>query len=257
MNRAIWMLTVSALLLGSGSVPLNGAPIRVGVISGTDSGGGPQAVVNMLSGLHEFSAVDQLSNNASLATLQQYDAILFYTNSGGDLSGTGNTLHAYVSQGGGLVVSTFLWQASNLGQLTSDSPFVGQGSNSYSNVTLGTYDATNPIMSGVASLGGHYHDDVALASGATLVASWSDSRPLVAVSTNGIVGVNLFPSDYYGSMSGDYAKLFGNALEYAGGGLSSAPSPAPAPSGLTLSVLGAVTFAGYLGWRRRKQSVLA
>jgi hypothetical protein len=74
-------------------------------------------------------------------------------------------------------------------------------------------DPASPLLWGVTSLSAFYHDRTNLAPGAKQVAHWSDGSPLVAVGSNGVVGVNLFPNDAYGYVYGDYVRLFTNALD--------------------------------------------
>jgi VCBS repeat-containing protein len=178
-------------------------------------------VVNDLQSLGVFESVVLLNGQESLTTLSSYDAILVYQNSTASFPEFGNTLAAYVDGGGGLVATTFLWQfpeASNHGALSNGYlPFENYFGN-YSFSTLGTYDANSPIMQGVTSLTGHYRDLVSLSSDATLVASWADGFPLVAIDSSGVVGIALFPNDAFGNLSGDYLTLFGNALSFVAGG---------------------------------------
>jgi hypothetical protein len=85
------------------------------------------------------------------------------------------------------------------------------------------------------------------------VASWSDGNPLEAVSTSGVTGINLFPDDAYGYVTGDYVRLFANALggvwptaTGSGGGDGTVPEPA----GLALFGGG----IGLLGLVRRRRA---
>jgi hypothetical protein len=252
MNRFLVGIAAVALL-SAGMASAKADTIKVGVIAGSDSSAGSASVVNALVGLNRFATVDLLPNNVSLSTLNNYTAVLFYTNQASDLSATGNTLKQYVDHGGGLVISTFLFQGPAYGggfgsQLQAYSPFKNYNGN-YSNSTLGSYNPASPIMQGVNSLSGFYRDLVDLKPGSTLVASWADGAPLVAVSQQNVVGITLFPADYYGQVKGDYAKLFGNALAYTASG--SRFFNTPEPGSLTMFAFGAVGLAG-CAWRRRR-----
>jgi hypothetical protein len=254
MNRSLMGLAAVALLL-AGMSQAKADMIKVGVIAGTDDPAGSTSVVNTLSGLGRFGAVDLLPHNVSLSTLSHYSAVLFYTNSASDLSATGNTLRHYVDHGGGLVIGTFLFQGPVFGggmgaQLQAYSPFQNYLGN-YSPSSLGAFNASQPIMQGVTSLSGYYRDLVNLTPGSTLVASWADGAPLVAVSPEKVVGITLFPADYYGHIGGDYATLFGNALVYAGSGTRFI-SNAPEPGSLALLGIGMTALAG-CAWRRRRR----
>jgi PEP-CTERM motif len=243
----------SAFLAAMVSVPALGAPIRIGVIGGSDS---PVSnVASDLSALGLFSTVDALSNTTNVATLLTYDAILFYTNGYSTLTTTGENLADYVDAGGGLVTATFLMQNSSnaLGRFGSEgySPFSYRSSNSYGYVSMATFDAGNPIFQGplaVNSIGGYYHDDVNVDGNATVAATWSDGRALVAIDgATGVVGINLFPNDYYGTLSGDYMNLFGNALYYA----ADASPAVPEPSSMVLAGLG---LLGVVAASRRRKT---
>lgn len=96
------------------------------------------------------------------------------------------------------------------------------------------------FFAGVNSLGGYYHDRVTVAPGATLRGSWSDGTSLLAVKGN-VVGVNLFPDDGYGQLSGDYKTLFVNSL--------TAPVPEPETYALFLAGLGVM---GAIARRKKK-----
>jgi hypothetical protein len=95
------------------------------------------------------------------------------------------------------------------------SPLAPAGGNNAAS-TLGTFDASSPIMLGVSSLTGYWKNLVAMYPGAQLVASWADGTPLAAWNHGGkVVGINLYPgeNDQTG-MGGDYAKLFANAIRF-------------------------------------------
>ncbi|MBI4184382.1 MAG: tandem-95 repeat protein, partial [Proteobacteria bacterium] len=203
---------------------------NIAVYGASDGTFGAGNVASDLAALGIFGSVTVLNGSESLATLQQYDSILAYQNGWSDSASIGNRLADYVDAGGGLVTATFIWQNEDAaylgwswGRLETDGymPFENYQGN-YFSVSLGSYDSGHPIMSGpltITSIGGYYHDVVDLSSDAQLVASWNTGSPFVAVDGgSGVVGITLFPNDAYGTLSGDYMQLFGNALAFVSGG---------------------------------------
>jgi hypothetical protein len=208
---------------------------------------------------HSASIDGYLEGLPSLATLQQYDSVLVWTNVlPDDKTLTSNRLADYVDGGGGLVLATFWGQqmlaTGRLGT-TGYLPLISPGSNPYTAGSLGAFDASDPLFAGVSALSatnyrGDY--DAGLDAGATLAGSWSDGKPLAAYnSTHKIVEITLYP-DVWDQVhaSGDYRELFRNGLALAAspaGGPAS--DPAPEPGSLTL--LGALAVPAGLALRRR------
>jgi uncharacterized repeat protein (TIGR01451 family) len=232
---------VRALLGGGGKVAVFAA----------DSSNYYNDVRNKLLATGSFSVVDAFSVSGgnpvpSLSQLSQYDAVLVYDNSSfNDRVALGNVLADYVDTGGGLAIATFAWGSGlNLqGRISTGGyfPFVVAGQSSGSFLTLVKDDAQHPILQGVGSFSGggsSYHDTVSLTSGSTLVAHWSNNRPLVGVrQTAGgrVVGLNFFPpsstvsSDFW-TASTDGGRLMANALLWA------APGSVVVPDDLALTV---------------------
>ncbi|WP_341532225.1 PEP-CTERM sorting domain-containing protein (plasmid) [Nostoc sp. UHCC 0302] len=227
----------------------------IGVYGSTDgisTTNGSGHVANQLANLGLFDAVNVLNGSEDAATLRRYDAILFYSNFSSDLNNFANKLANYVDAGGKLVVSTFAYQTaafSNLGRLVTGGylPFQNYQDNYY-DVTLGSFNPNHPIMKGplpINSVGGYYHDKVDLTVDAELVASWSDGSPFIAVDSGSkVVGITLFPNDYYQNLSGDYNNVFGNALYFAANQSPAVPEPA--------SILGLATALGFGIFFKRK-----
>jgi len=70
-------------------------------------------------------------------------------------------------------------------------------------------------MTGVSNVSGYYRDNVALTTGAELVAEWNDGYPFVAINGS-VVGVAVFPGVVYGDdWTGDVPTLIHNALAWA------------------------------------------
>ncbi|MFM7200230.1 MAG: putative metal-binding motif-containing protein [Myxococcota bacterium] len=186
---------------------------------GTGGASGITSIASYLMATGKFTKVDtSTATNNTLSTLVNYDAVLFYTNgSSGSDSTNGNVLADYADTGRRLVVCTFSWanQGNNTlsGRLITGqlSPFVLTATTLYKDATISNKDSSSAFVSGVNSITGMYRDAVTLVSGATSYATWSDGYPLIARKGN-VVGVNLFPDDSYGGVSGDFKQLFINAL---------------------------------------------
>ena len=169
----------------------------------------------------------------SQGELQQYSAVLVYST--GNFYNNivmGDVLANYADAGGGVVVATFALGGFGTsiisGRITSEGylPFT-TGANIYGPPCTLTPDLpAHPILAGVTSFDGgssSFHNNVTLATGATLVAHWSDDVPLVATTdptTVKIVGLNFFPpsSDVvagYWTSTTNGARLMGNSLAWA------------------------------------------
>lgn len=225
------------LMIAAGSA----AAQNVLVWSTGNSSGNTAGIASWLQASGEFDSVTGIDQtNMSLGDLLAYDRVLFFTNSSGDSDpANGDVLADFADTGRRLVVATFSWadQGGNTlgGRLISDglSPFEFVGTSLYTNATLGSTDGSY-YFDGVSGITGFYRDNVALTSGAVLRGSWSDGVPAVADKGN-VAGINLFPDDSFGQVSGDNRQLFVNSLKV------------PAPASTALLALG-----GLVATRRRR-----
>jgi hypothetical protein len=190
---------------------------RALVWSTGNPGGNTQGVANYIHGC--YSTIDAINIDIiPLATLLNYDAVVYFSNNGGtqDPTQIGDVLADYADTGRRLVLCTFSWagQGGNSlgGRIVTGqiSPLLATAGSLYSTVTMLSNDGSG-YFAGVNSVTGYYHDSVVPTSGATLRGVWSDGMPLLADKGN-VVGVNLFPDDYWGQIGGDYQRLFQNAL---------------------------------------------
>jgi len=192
-------------------------------------------VVNRLSSSQLFETVDNFDGRVATPTLAQltaYDAVLVANGSAwSSAANMGTVLAAYVDGGGGVVLAVFStsntpsgpaflagnWTAAYNCMVPGPTSF-GTGS-----VTLGAIpDQNHPIMIGVETFDGGFRSfrptNTTLAPGATLVASWSDGKPLVAVGpkvNRCDLGFIVDSSDVQPDLwvsSTDGAKMMANAL---------------------------------------------
>ncbi len=258
--RLVMAAAVTALLASSASA----APIKtlfLGYDWGVDA-----TMADILGSDTRFDLSGSTANSAcdgsaapSLATLQQYSSVLVWANCG-PASGLGNVLADYADQGGRVVLSTFLGYYDSFGgfggRITSHgyNPFTGGTTDAYHSVTLGSHDSGNALFNGVNAVSSSYYngDWLALDSGATLLASWSDGRPFVGVNAAGnVLNVSLFPNvAIHGHASGDYAQLFRNALAYGGPQQNTNAQALPEPSSMMLVALAGLALVA--GRRRSK-----
>jgi len=234
-------LTIGLSIAGSASA----AGVKSLFLGGDDIGQVNAARTDIIGSDARFDQMGSASASLfggvpTLSYLQQFDSVLVWTNFVGDSTGLSNVLGDYADAGGRVVIGTFwgqqveaLGQGGGGGKLNSEgyNPLTNGIYDAYNNHTLGAFDAMSPLMAGVNSLSSPYYNaDYApgLDTGATLVASWNDGRPLVAINgAQNVIAVTLFPNvATYHHASGDYRQLFGNALAFTGAATSAAPEPA-------------------------------
>ncbi len=170
----------------------------------------------------------------TLVQLQQYDAVLVYSDAGfNDSVALGNVLADYLDNGGGVVLATFAYNNAGAqgiagrirtaGYLPFTTGFVSEANG----LTLVKGQPSHPILSGVFSFQGgtssHHIAGISATSNAVLVAHWSNGQPLVAAKQlplGQIVGLNFYPpssdarADFW-TANTDGARLIANALLWA------------------------------------------
>ncbi|MBY0111482.1 MAG: hypothetical protein K2Y21_01570 [Phycisphaerales bacterium] len=180
-----------------------------------------------------FDAVDSFDGRIAtptIAALRAYDAVMVSNDSPWvDRTALGNVLKQYVDEGYGVVQTTFTVNGitnSNLGgSWTGDYNCITFSSATTGAATLGTIAQPNhPIVNGVSVFNGGSDSfrplGTAITAGATLVASWSDGKPLVVVGPRlNRADLGFFPpssdsTSSFWSSSTDGVKLMANALMY-------------------------------------------
>lgn len=185
----------------------------------------------------KFSTVDKYyypSGIPSVATLQNYDAILTYSDGPGwpYLENLGDTIAKYIDNGGAVVNSVFQTASIALGGefVTSGYELIISSYQQQTNThaSLGDiYDPSHPILKDVTTFNGSYRSkDATVTSGSVVVADWTDGEPFIVVKKNvgpaqvRRVDLNFFPpssnarSDLW-DVTTDGATLMANALVWA------------------------------------------
>jgi hypothetical protein len=178
-----------------------------------------------------FNLVDmEIFTTPTLETLRNYDAILVWAD--GSLNDTvGDTLAAYIDEGGGVVSAVFnLFTGWGIEGTRFNTDYLLLNLGSYASgaiTTLGTvYDSNHPIMDGVTSITNpneYRSNNATMTTGSEVIAEWSDGLPLVVVKENlgpanaRRADINIFPpsstirSDFWDA-STDGNILLANAL---------------------------------------------
>jgi hypothetical protein len=197
-------------------------------------------VQSKLIGTGLFSQVALISAEAStptLATLQQYSAVMVWSNNSfANSTALGDVMADYIDAGGGVVISVFAntdtlasrflggrWDASY--QIV---PSAGGTTSGGSPQTLGTVSIPgHPLFQGVNTLSGGTScwrpTTATLTAHGVLVAQWSGGKTLAAVSSTRPrrVDLGMYPPSTTVNSTGwdpttDGARLMANALLYAG-----------------------------------------
>jgi len=161
----------------------------------------------------------------ALADLTAYDVVMTTNNTQWEASGSvdpaliGDLLADYIDQGGKVIANSFAYDYDAwalAGRFITDGygPFTVTSTDFSGSTSMGTVHAPDhPVMEGVSSIETSYlWQDPGLASGATLLADWSDGNHFAAANDN-VVALNILPSDGNGvpGWTGDLAVMYHNA----------------------------------------------
>lgn len=238
MRSLLGLCLAVMLLLGALSAPpasaVPGAYRIVMVQADCDP---PSKLRGELAALPDVAVVDVFDGCAGTPTAAQlgaYDLVVSMSNANyQDQVAYGNALADFVD-GGGVVVQFAYdnWDQSEpdghngpTGRFSSGGyePFL-PGDNPNIPVTLGSFDASSPLMQGVSALASVDNTEPELAPEAILVAKWSDDRNLIAYKGR-VVSVSAYVGDE--EWTGDFARLTINALRWLGQQTLSVENSAP------------------------------
>jgi len=210
-------------------------------ILGADNTYNLQDVQQKLSSTNVFGSITIInvaSITPTLTELLAFDGVLvFNSHSYSNKVSLGNNLADYVDSGGGVVCAAFEVTGNSSRHLTgrweTGQYFVIKRSSNiyYDHATLGIISAPNhPIMRGVNLFDGGYYSyrpsTTNLTVGSTIIATWSDGKPLVAEKKVGNVfrvDLGFYPvssdrDQSFWQVNTDGALLMANAILYASGG---------------------------------------
>lgn len=205
--------------------------VRVLVLSGGDVDG-TAAAAALLTGVTdvEVETFFFVARTPGIEALRAFDAVLLFQDGlFGESAVLGAELAQYVALGGNVVFGAFYWQGRSdggkaspgWGPLEGMDPFASTGGATYTPAKLGTA-TPHPLTDGVASLASSgFRGGVSAKAGTTVVATWDDGVPLLGFREGNagqrLVGVSLFPAHQaVGGVSGDFARVWRNAVTWAG-----------------------------------------
>jgi subtilisin family serine protease len=191
-----------------------GAGARILIL---ESGGDVSEIQVLLAAFDDVTTVDVFdgeSGTPTLDDLRPYTSVIVSDNEAfEDPAAVGDLLADYADAGGGVVLTlaSFIdrWQLGGRFESEGYDPFnIGVGP--YAPSTLGTFDASHPIMRGVTHATGEVLGLVSLAPGAVPVASWDYPLPFIATKGSNVAAVNVFVG-LPGFWSGDVPLILHNA----------------------------------------------
>lgn len=207
---------------------------------------GPHELGAQIDVFPEVATIDYADTSVvtpTAAELASYDVVVSVGDSSYlDREAWGNSLAGYVDSGGVVVQAGYdSWEnAFPQGRFASGgyAPFI-PGDNGNKTTSLGEFDASSPLMQGVATLTTKDNTEPELAPGASLVAKWSNGLNAIAVKGRVVTTTAWIGDDYGpGLWSGDYGRLVVNAVKTLGRQKLSVVNANPAGGTVTSSVGG-------------------
>ncbi|TMK78120.1 MAG: hypothetical protein E6G45_07710, partial [Actinobacteria bacterium] len=159
------------------------------LIAYADNGHEPEMIRNALLAEPGVTAVDLFDGSNGIPTLnrlREYKIVVAFGGAGWlNPTAVGDVLADYMDAGGVVVATTFVWDirtAELRGRYMTGgyTPFNTTNAEAFTWATLGDYDADHPVMAGVTMLSALGRNDLTLALGADLIASWSDGVLAIA-----------------------------------------------------------------------------
>lgn len=200
------------------------------VILTADVAGSEQEVADYLLGSGHVTTVDAIDvayQTPVLADIEGYDVVLTWNNFlYNDPVAIGDLLADYMDLGKGVIPIEFAYYSFGglQGRFMAEySPF-SHGSNTYVDVSLGTYDADHPLMADVSAVTEFFPVDVSLTGVGTCVAWWDNDWPFVAYNhvNNRAVGINGYVGGLYREWTGDMLQVILNSVLFVTGGVPEA-----------------------------------
>ena len=186
-------------------------------------------------GVTAVDLFDAFNGTPTLNQLLEYKIVFAFSNNGWQNAvAMGDVLADYMDAGGVVVATTFIWDSRGPWNLQGRymtggyTPFNSTSTTLFSFANLGTFNAGHPVMQGVTTLSAFFRNGVTLASGADLIASWSDSSLLIASKNRG-VGINAYLG-FLNQWSGQFARVTTNTGNWICGGPPPPPPPPPPPA---------------------------
>src|SRR5687768_12757649 len=184
-----WLVGAAAILmlvLAIGTPPVAAAPgalkVLIVYVDPDPDAGEPTKIKGEIAALSGVSAVDTFNGSTGTPTLAQltpYDVVLAFSNTGWHSStGIGDVLADYLDQGGVVTAFSYSFSYSSSNSVAIDgrwqsggySPYGALGGGEmYTNATLGTHDASHPLLQGVTALASDRRSFKGLATGATQI----------------------------------------------------------------------------------------
>lgn len=271
--RFRWLSRVATVAFVAVLFPLEASAQKVAILAADSDAAINDVKAKLIAaGVCDITVIKVIEASPSpatptLAQLQQYDAVLNWSNFNFAAPGPlGDVLADYVDQGGGVVQAVFAFSPGTWTRLggrwrTGTYGAFNAGLFQYgAPLTLTAAQPGHPILSGVTTFNGgsssYHYAGIATQGTAQVIARWSNIEPLVAAGAGPlggrVVGLNFFPpsdtfqAGLWDSTTGG-ALLMANSLRYA------ADTPATT-SGPTVVVVAADDDAALEGVRCRLQN---
>lgn len=223
-------LTLLALLAVPGLASASPGAYRIVVVQADCEE--PVTLRDQIAAIPGVAVVDEFKGcegTPTAAFLEGYDMVVSQSDSEYENNVTyGDALADYVDSGGVVVQYAYdNWdgggggpQNGPAGRFASGGyePFI-PGPNPNELTALGEFDASSPLMQGVAKLEARFNTNPMLAPGATLVAKWADGRNAIAYKGR-VVSISAYTGDGEPGepeeWSGDFGRLTVNAVRWLG-----------------------------------------